>query len=701
MKGTFRCWNVVLWANLSTIYPSNMRYTAIFLVPLVMLSGAQPWAEAAPAAQQVSCDLLVAGGGLSGTAAAYEALLVGKTVCMTEITDWVGGQISAQGVSALDERPTQRKLGIFPRGYKQFRQGIKDYYGRQNPGDCWVSESCFLPLDGHKILTKMLQDAASQGRGQLKWYPNTVIKDLEIAKKGSGQQIVTAIAIQHSPQPGSAPLNTEPLSQTITDAYSYQDSRRFKKQAIRFVPTPNTTGKPRPADWYVVEATETGELVGLADLPHNLGIDPRNYEEPSSGSEKGDTYCTQGFTYPFAMQTTADPQPQTEPSFYKKYEPYYSYELKRLADFGLVHSYRRIWSEGKGQKSKFGGIGYNAPAPGDISMQNWTWGNDYRPGSETDNLVLDRAQLQASGQLRPGGWQGGLRSETLQKGEEISIGFYHWLVAGTTDSRAPLDPNDPNGWRKTPNPNHKYLKGYDSPMGTAHGLSKYPYIREGRRIIGRPSFGYANGFKITEIDISRNNLWQPQRLGKLSEREQRLLGAALSDGTDGIDRIMEQDIQTIITQKNRATVYADSVGIGHYAIDFHPCMQNSPAEAPNNQEREGGRSGEGQAYPFQVPLRSMIPQKIDNLLVAGKSIATSHVAAAAYRVHAFEWSVGAAAATTIAYSLEKGVMPFQLVEKLPQKSPQLQELRKRLELQDNPTMFPGTSTVRSNWQDWR
>lgn len=693
---------------ISVIYSFNMRYTAIFLAPLFTLSGIQSWALAgsAPAAQLVSCDVLVAGGGFSGTATAYEALLAGKTVCMTEITDWVGGQVSAQGVSALDERPTQRKQGIFPRGYKQFRQAIKDYYGRQNPGDCWVSESCFLPRDGHKILEKMLQEAASKGQGQLKWYPNTVIKDLEIVKKGSGLQIASAIAIQHSPQPGTAPLNTEPLSQTLADAYSYTDSRRFKKQVIRFAPSPakTVTGAPavaRPADWYVIEATETGELVGLADLPHRLGIDPRNFEEPSSGSEKGDAYCTQGFTYPFAMQTTDTPQPQPEPSFYKKYEPYYSYELKRLADFGLVYSYRRIMSEGRGQKSKFGGIGYNAPAPGDISMQNWTWGNDYRPGSEADNLIFDRAQLKAKGQLSPGGWQGGLRTETLQKGEEIAIGFYHWLVAGTTDSRAPLDPNDPNGWRKTPNPNQRYLRGYDSPMGTAHGLSKYPYIREGRRIVGRPSFGYSNGFMITETDISRNDLWQPQRLAGLSETDQRLLGAVLSDGTDGIDRIAEQDIQTMINQKNRATVYADSVGIGHYAIDFHPCMQNSPAEAPNNQERQGGRSGEGQAYPFQIPLRSMIPQKIDNLLVAGKSIAASHIAAAAYRVHAFEWSVGAAAGTTVVYALEKGVMPYQLVENLPRKSPQLQELRKRLELQDNPTMFPGTSTIRSNWKDWR
>ena len=41
------------------------------------------------------CELLVIGGGLSGVAASYEALLAGKTVCMTEITDWVGGQIKS------------------------------------------------------------------------------------------------------------------------------------------------------------------------------------------------------------------------------------------------------------------------------------------------------------------------------------------------------------------------------------------------------------------------------------------------------------------------------------------------------------------------------------------------------------------------------------------------------------------------------
>jgi FAD dependent oxidoreductase len=655
-------------------------------------------AENKPVDRTIGCDIMVTGGGLSGTATAYEGLLAGKQVCMTEITDWVGGQISAQGVSALDERPTQRSKKYFPRGYLEFRQKIQDYYGKLNSGYCWVSEACFLPKDAHKILYGMLKTAERKGKGKLHWYPNTVVKELIIGKKGEGQQINGVVAIQHQSQPGTAPINTETLSRTIEDAYSYQDSPKFRKQKIIFIPTYKTPQQQasKPADWYVVDATETGELVGLANVPYRLGLDARSADEPSSASTTGDPYCTQGFTYPFAMETTATPQPQIAPAFYQQYAPYYSYELKRLADFGLVYSYRRIFSSGTGKLTKFGGISYTAPTPGDISMQNWTWGNDYRPSSANDNLILDRSQLETSGQLQSGGWMGGLRTETLRKGEENALGFYHWLVAGETDSRANPDPASPNHWVKTPNPNQRYLTGLNSPMGTAHGLSKYPYIREGRRIIGRPAYGYKNGFVISEADMSRNNLLDPAKMAELPANQQRQLQAGLS-GVNALNVLTGAKP----TPRNRSTMYADTVGIGHYAIDFHPCMQNTPPESPNNSEREGARKGEGAAYPFQIPLRAMIPQKIDNMLVAGKSIATSHVAAAAYRIHSFEWSAGAAAGTTAAFSLEKGITPAQIVAALPDRSPSILELRKRLAANNNPTSFPNTSILNNNWQEWK
>ncbi|MEL6882221.1 MAG: FAD-dependent oxidoreductase, partial [Cyanobacteria bacterium J06607_10] len=126
--------------------------------------------------ETVDCEILIVGGGLSGTATAYESLLAGRTVCMTELTDWFGGQISSQGTSALDEAKRQRSLLFYAEGYKRLRSTIEAFYGELNPGGCWVSLSCFLPNDAHSILERQLQEAARQGGGELKWFPSTVVK---------------------------------------------------------------------------------------------------------------------------------------------------------------------------------------------------------------------------------------------------------------------------------------------------------------------------------------------------------------------------------------------------------------------------------------------------------------------------------------------------------------------------------------------
>ena len=649
--------------------------------------------------KEETCDILVAGGGLAGAATAYEGLLAGRTVCITEITDWVGGQISSQGTSALDERDTQRSLLFYPRGYLELRRRIKEHYGRLNPGGCWVSYSCFMPYDGHKILFSILQDAAKKGNGKLKWFPNTVIKELAItpAVAGNavgGQEIKSAIAIQHKPAANTPPINTETLSQTIEDAYRYENSARFNKTIIRFTPKPpnQSKSKPRGADWFVVDATETGELIGLADVPYRLGIDPRSPLEPSSASPTGDPYCTQGFTYTFAMEATKEPQQHQIPSFYQQYAPYYSYELARLASFPLVFSYRQIKSmrpdEPRPSDPKKFPI-----YPGDISMQNWTWGNDYRPGSAQDNLIYSRPQLEANGQLQPGGWMGGLRTETLRRGEENAKGFFYWLVAGTTDSQL-------GNAAKKPYPNNRFLSGLDTPMGTVHGLSKYPYMREGRRIIGRPTLTQPQGFTVWEVDMSRTDFRTDFYRENLSKEEYRNLWLAVGGLNAPALAVGTQSVEET-KSRSRARIYPDSVGIGHYAIDFHPCMTNSPPEAPGNTEREGTRKGQGQAYPFQIPLRAMIPQKIDNMLVAGKSIAVSHTAAAAYRVHSFEWSAGAAAGVTATFSLENGIFPYELVDELPSREPNLEALQLRLQQDQNPIAFPGTSIFNSSWQNWK
>ena len=668
------------------------RLASISLGLFILDSGLSAQAVSPPTIDRTEeCDLLAIGGGLAGVAASYEALLAGKTVCMTEITDWVGGQISAQGTSALDERTTQRSKLFFPRGYLEFRERIAEYYDELNPGDCWVSVSCFLPKDAHEVMWEQLEAAEQKGQGTLKWFPATVVKDLAIeavSGEGTGKQITSAVAIQHSPKNKNLPLNALPLSGTIEDAYTYEDSNNFSKEIIRFVPSSSQEQAP---DWYVIEATETGEIVALADIPYRLGVDPLSPSEPSSSSIEGDPYCTQGFTYTFAMEATEEAQENEEPVFYDRHQNYYSYELERLADFNLVFTYRRIWSPKTGELEKFRGIEFTAPTPGDISMQNWTWGNDYRPGTSKDNLVYTREQLKELGQLKPGGWLGGLRTKTLRHGENHALGYFYWLVEGTSDSQL-------GDGVKKPYPNHRLLKGIDSPMGTIHGLSKYPYIREGRRIIGRPYPGYSQGFTITEVDISRANYRDEHYSQNLDDTTYRQLWK----GVDGIEAVTNPNLSIEqIKRRTRSTIYPDSVGVGHYAIDFHPCMNESPAEKAGNTEREGERQGGGQAYPFQIPLRAMIPQEIDNLIVAGKSIATSHIAAAAYRVHSFEWSSGAAAGITAIFGLESGVMPYQLVDEAFIHEDELRQLKRELDAMGNPTAFPDTSIFNQDWEDWQ
>ncbi len=595
--------------------------------------------------QVVECDTLVVGGGLAGVATAYEALLGGQTVCLTEITDWLGGQISSQGNSALDETQYQRRLNHFPRGYQMLRDKVRQVYGRLNPGDCWVSESCFLPYHGHQIVVDLLAEAEQRGNGKLLWFPTTVAKDISLTQ--SGKYIQAVVAIQHSTPNQTSPLLHKPLSYLLEEAYRYNDGRGLEKTVIQFQPKPENRRKP--PYWFIVDATETGEMIALADVPYRLGLDPRSSLNPSSPVGQNDPYCTQGFTYTFAVENTPFPQPQIKPPFYDQYASYYGYDPKRaIAYFDLVFTYRRLWSPQKGRLVRVGRIRVSEPTPGDISVQNWTWGNDYRPGTAKDNLIYTREQLQKSGQLSSGGWMGGLRVETLKKAEEHALGFYYWLVAGDTDSRLGYG-------NKKRYPDHRLLTGVDSPMGTLHGLSKYPYIRESRRIVGRPSSRYPQGFGINEVDISAQ----------------------------------------YIPQGSQATQYADAVGITHYTIDIHPCMTFSPPEKRGNIERRGVRQSENPTYPSQIPLRAMIPQKIDNLIIAGKGIATSHITAAAYRVQPFEWSVGAAAGSIAVFAMNQGIFPYELVDKLPQQEPLLQEFQQRLELSGNPISFPYASGERT------
>lgn len=102
--------------------------------------------------QQVyKTDVLVVGGGTGGTAAALQAVRSGSTVLLAEEGPWLGGMISAAGVSATDGNH-QLPSGI----WKEFRDQIYDVYGGAgNVATGWVSNTQFEPHVADSIFKRM------------------------------------------------------------------------------------------------------------------------------------------------------------------------------------------------------------------------------------------------------------------------------------------------------------------------------------------------------------------------------------------------------------------------------------------------------------------------------------------------------------------------------------------------------------------
>src|SRR6516164_1023350 len=150
--------------------------TAVAVVPFVTITPPFSFARQASAAShtqprqrshELEADLVIIGGGLGGCAAALAAARNGLRVIMTEETDWVGGQLTAQAVPP-DENPWIETFGG-TRSYLELRRRIRDYYYRNypltaeararphlNPGNGWVSRLCTEPRVALAVLHEIL-----------------------------------------------------------------------------------------------------------------------------------------------------------------------------------------------------------------------------------------------------------------------------------------------------------------------------------------------------------------------------------------------------------------------------------------------------------------------------------------------------------------------------------------------------------------
>jgi hypothetical protein len=494
--------------------------------------------------RETECEVLVVGGGMGGVAAALAAARSGRSVVLVEETDWIGGQMTAQGVSALDEHRFIETFGATA-SYAALRAAIRERYRserrlavgadeeRLNPGNGWVSRLCFEPAAGHAVLQDLLRPYQEAGRLALR-----------LRTKATGAEVtgsrVRAVRLQHLDTG-----QTERVSAAV-----------------------------------VLDATELGDLLPLAGADYVTGAEGRIEVDPLGGTSEPHARpdgpapdCVQSFTYPFVVEFCPGERHVSErPPGYdenRERQPYtfdhVYYDGRGVVTYrmfegepgagGPFWTYRRLIDAAQFDDPRY---------PHDLAMINWP-GNDYRGGNLIDRPPEEQVRV-------------------LQAAKELSLGFQHWL-----QTEAPRD----DGGSGYPE-----LKLRPDVMGTADGLSKYPYIRESRRI-------------------------------------------------RAVRTVLEQEIAARTQPGARAAAMADSVGVGLYAIDIHP------AEGETKLPPEAAR-------PFQVPLGALIPIRLENLLPACKNIGTTHITNGAYRLHPVEWNIGESAGLLAAFALEEGVTPRQV-----------------------------------------
>jgi hypothetical protein len=101
--------------------------------------------------QPLETDVLVVGGGTGGTAAALQSARLGARTVVAEPTPWLGGMLSAAGVSATDGNH-RLPSGI----WREFRQRIYAHYGGPEAvATGWVSNTHFEPHVADRVFKEM------------------------------------------------------------------------------------------------------------------------------------------------------------------------------------------------------------------------------------------------------------------------------------------------------------------------------------------------------------------------------------------------------------------------------------------------------------------------------------------------------------------------------------------------------------------
>jgi len=380
--------------------------------------------------QEIRTDILIVGGGLGGVAAALAVAKMGFATVLTEESQWLGGQLTAQAIPP-DEHPWIEDVGATG-SYLELRRRIRDYYRRSyplnadatadpllNPGLGFVSPLCHEPRVALACIEEMI--APYRARGAITSYTET--RPVAVTNRGDSIEAVT---------------------------FENPDGTRWTAQAR-----------------YVIDATELGDLLELGGVEHVIGSESQNQTgEPSALPGDPDPLDQQAHSWCFAMSYEPGAEHLIDRpanyDFWRDYQPSY-WPAKQLSwttsdPLSLAPETRPLFIGDPSERRindlwHFRRILYRhqftaGHFPSDVSIANWPQ-LDYTLGP----LV---------------GVSEEERQRHIEGSKELSLCFVYWM--------------------QTEAPNLQGGQGYPGLRlrgdltGTDHGLAMYPYIRESRRI---------------------------------------------------------------------------------------------------------------------------------------------------------------------------------------------------------------------------
>ncbi len=382
---------------------------------------------------ELSADMVIAGGGLGGCAAALAACRNGLKVILIEETDWIGGQVSQQGVPP-DEHRWIETYGA-PSAYREYRNRIRSFYRRNypltaeakirenlNPGDGSVSRICHEPSVSVAVLTEMLAPHISIGKLML-------LLEYKVKAADVDGDILRAVEVV--------------------------SSKDGQKKVLRAP--------------YFLDATECGDLLPLTNTEYISGTESKLQTGELHAPDQPNPKNNQAFTMCFAM----DHQPgennvmdrPADYSFWRDFVP-------RMDNPWAGRLLELNYSDPRTLKPKKLDFHPDGRKTGD-SLNLWTYRrainkNNFMPGAyDSDITIVNWPQNDYFlGNLIDVGKRE--FQKHIERSRQLSLSLFYWL-----QTEAPR-PDGKLGWPG--------LRLRGDVMGTEDGLAKYPYIRESRRI---------------------------------------------------------------------------------------------------------------------------------------------------------------------------------------------------------------------------